>query len=206
MVFRTVKQENGKLTSKTQEELDKYNKGWASFMVHILEEQIDKLNVSDTKALYSSIQELISIGTVTTIEHKFLMYGIYVAAGVGNSFLKSNNNGNLLFMSDEYRQAHGEYQSRQVGVKWSDKRMLSPKFKRVVIKKGKNKGKEAALTSGEKRKKRDWFFRKYYYSLHRLNSENSKFYGYAYQGMTSSFLESLFADISSGTRIRSNRF
>lgn len=79
--------------------------------------------------------------------------------------------------------------------------MLGPKFERVIVKRGKNAGKEAALTSGEKRMPRDWFFKKYYYSIRRLNLEESAFYGKAYQGLMSSFLDELF----SGS-IRSSRF
>ena len=62
-------------------------------------------------------------------------------------------------------------------------------------------GKRAALTSGEKRMPRDWFFKKYYYSIRRLNLTESAFYGRAYQGLMSTFLDELF-----GGTIRSNRF
>lgn len=195
----------GSLYDYTQGELDAYNRGWSSFMVNILHEQIDRLQISDSKKLYSSLTELVSTGNVTTIEHKFLMYGLYVAAGVGKGF-EHGNMGNLMFMGDIYRNAHGEYRTRQVGAGLSESAMFSPKFERITVKYGKNAGKEAALTSGNKRQARDWFFKKYYYSLHKLNEENARFFGEAYQGLTSSLLEALFADVSSQTRIRSNRF
>lgn len=189
----------------SQKEIDAYNRGWASFMVNILQEQIDRLKVTDSGSLYSSVKELIQTGTVTTIEHKFLMYGIYVAAGVGNGF-SHDNGGDLLFMGDSYRNAHGRYNSRQVGAGLSEHAMLSPKYDHITVRHGKNAGKEAALTSGGKRQPRDWFFKKYYYSLHKLNETNARFFGSAYQGLTSSFLEGLFAEISANKRIRSNRF
>lgn len=186
-------------------ELEAYNRGWSSMMVDILAEQIEQLKISDTNKLYGSIKELIQTGTVTTIEHRFLMYGIYVAAGVGKGFVHDNG-GDLLFMGDSYRNAHGEYRSRQVGAGLSETAMKSPKYQHITVRYGKNKGKEAALTSGNKRQARDWFFKKYYYSLHRLNETNASFFGAAYQGLTSSFLESIFSAISDEHHIRSNRF
>jgi hypothetical protein len=189
----------------SQEEIDAYNRGWSSFMVQILQEQIERLKVSDSGRLMQSVHELIQTGTVTTIEHRFLMYGIYVAAGVGKGF-EHGNGGDLLFMGDPYRAAHGRYGSRQVGAGLSEHAMLSPKYEHITVHHGKNAGKEAALTSGGKRQPRDWFFKKYYYSLHKLNETNARFFGSAYQGLTSTFLEGLFAGISDKNRIRSNHF
>lgn len=193
-----------RLSTYTEEEMEAYNVGWSRMMVDILQEQIDRLKISDTGRLHSSIKQLIQTGTVTTIEHKFLMYGIYVAAGVGKGF-SHGNGGDLAFMGDAYRNAHGEYRSRQVGAGLSETAMLG-KFDHKIVENGPNAGKTAALTSGEKRTPRDWFFKKYYYSLHRLNETNASFFGQAYQGLMSSFLQGLFADISSDARIRSNRF
>jgi hypothetical protein len=143
---------------------------------------------------------VVSTGEVTTIEHKFLQYGLFVAAGVGKGF-EHGNPGDLLFMGDSYREGKRAYGSRQVGAGLSEEHMKSPKFEHVTVQRGPNKGKEAALTSGEKRMPRDWFFKKYYYSIRRLNLTESAFYGRAYQGLMSSFLDELF---SGG--IRSNRF
>lgn len=39
---------------------------------------------------------------------------------------------------------------------------------------------------------RDWFSRKYMYSIHRLNEKEAWFYGAAYQGMMSNALNALF--------------
>ena len=181
-------------------ELEHYERGWSKMMLEIWNEKIQQLNITDSGALLTSLQELVTTGYVTTIEHKFLQYGLFVAAGVGKGF-EHGNPGDLLFMGDRYREGKREYGSRQVGAGLSEDHMKSPKFEHVTVKRGPNAGKEAALTSGEKRMPRDWFFKKYYYSIRRLNLTESEFYGRAYQGLTASFLDDLF-----GGSIRSNRF
>lgn len=97
--------------------------------------------------------------------------------------------------------ANGNTNHMQVGAGLSEEHMKSPKFEHVIVKRGKNAGKEAALTSGNKRMPRDWFFKKYYYSIRRLNLRETEFYGRALWGLMSTFLDDLF---SGG--IRSNRF
>ena len=181
-------------------EIEQYERGWSKMMIDIWREKIQQLNISDSGALRASFEELVTTGHVTTIEHKFLQYGLFVAAGVGKGFAHDNG-GDLLFMGDSYREGKRAYGSRQVGAGLSEEHMKSPKFEHITVQRGPNKGKEAALTSGEKRMPRDWFFKKYYYSIRRLNLTESAFYGRAYQGLMSSFLDELF---SGG--IRSNRF
>jgi hypothetical protein len=181
-------------------EIEQYERGWSKMMIDIWREKIQQLNINDSGALQNSMEELVTTGQVTTIEHKFLQYGLFVAAGVGKGFAHDNG-GDLLFMGDSYREGKRAYGSRQVGAGLSEGHMKSPKFEHVTVQRGPNKGKEAALTSGEKRMPRDWFFKKYYYSIRRLNLTESAFYGRAYQGLMSSFLDELF---SGG--IRSNRF
>lgn len=187
--------------NRTQADIDAYNRGWARFLVDILQEQIDKLSVSDKGSLKQSVEYAMN-GT-DTIEHKFLMYGLYVSAGVGKGF-KHGNGGDLLFMNDKYREVNG-YGYKQVGAGLSEDAMLAPKFEHITVKRGKNAGKQAALVRG-KRKKEDWFMRKYYYQLQRLNEKQALMYGEAYQGLVSSFLQGLFGNIDSKSRIRSNRF
>lgn len=190
----------GKLYHFTKEQIEQYERGWSRMMINIWREKIIQLNITDSGALQGSLQELVSTGHVTTIEHKFLQYGLFVAAGVGKGFAHGNG-GNLLFMGDKFREGKHEYGARQVGAGLSEEHMRSPKFKEVTVQRGPNAGKRAALTSGEKRMPRDWFFKKYYYSIRRLNLTEAEFYGKAYQGLMSSFLDELFT----GT-IRSNRF
>ena len=183
-----------------RQDLERYERGWSRMMIDIWREKIQQLNINDSGALQNSMEELVSTGQVTTIEHRFLQYGLFVAAGVGKGF-EHGNPGDLLFMGDSYREGKHAYGSRQVGAGLSEQHMKSPKFEHVTVQRGPNKGKEAALTSGEKRMPRDWFFKKYYYSIRRLNLTEAEFYGKAYQGLMSSFLDELFT----GT-IRSNRF
>ena len=191
----------GKLYKYDPAEVEAYERGWSRMMVEIWREKMVKLKVTDTGTLLSSLRELVTTGEVTTIEHQFMKYGLYVAAGVGKGF-EHGNPGDLLFMGDKYRADHaGAYGSRQVGAGLSEKHMLGPKFAEKTVTRGPNAGKRAALTSGQKRMPRDWFFKKYYYSLRRLNMTEAQFFGRAYQGMMSSFLDELF---SGG--IRSNRF
>ena len=190
----------GKLYQYDQREIEQYECGWSRMMLDIWREKIIQLNITDSGALQGSLQELVSTGHVTTIEHKFLQYGLFVAAGVGKGFAHGNG-GNLLFMGDKFREGKHEYGARQVGAGLSEEHMRGPKFKEVIVQRGPNAGKRAALTSGEKRMPRDWFFKKYYYSIRRLNLTEAEFYGKAYQGLMSSFLDELFT----GT-IRSNRF
>ena len=190
----------GKLYHFTKEQIEQYERGWSRVMIDIWREKIIQLNITDSGALQGSLQELVSTGHVTTIEHKFLQYGLFVAAGVGKGFAHGNG-GNLLFMGDKFREGKHEYGARQVGAGLSEEHMRGPKFKEVTVQRGPNAGKRAALTSGEKRMPREWFFKKYYYSIRRLNLTEAEFYGKAYQGLMSSFLDELFT----GT-IRSNRF
>lgn len=188
-------------TPRTQADIDAFNRGWARFLVDILQEQIEKLDVGDTGRLARSIDHAVTGND--TIEHRFLLYGIYVAAGVGKGF-SHGNGGDLLFMGDKYRQTHG-YGVKQVGAGLSESAMLSPKFDYTTVEHGPNAGKRAALTRG-KRKKEDWFMRKYYYQIQRLNEKQALMYGDAYQGLVSSFLEGLFSRLDATGRIRSNRF
>ena len=190
----------GKLFAYDKRELERYERGWSRMMINIWREKIIQLNITDSGTLRESLEEVITTGKVTTIEHKFLQYGLFVAAGVGKGFAHGNP-GNLLFMGDKYREGKHAYGSRQVGAGLSEEHMRGPKFKEVTVQRVKNAGKRAALTSGEKRMPRDWFFKKYYYSIRRLNLTEAEFYGKAYQGLMSSFLDELF----DGT-IRSNRF
>lgn len=104
--------------------------------------------VYDTGALSRSVQGVVHPGPVTTIEHRFLEYGIYVARGVGNGYSRGNG-GDLKFLKD-----------------WK--------------------------TNPHHRQKRDWFSKKYMYSLHRLNEFEAAYYGQTYQELVSSFLWQMF--------------
>ena len=163
-----------------------YERGWAKMMADIWRERMEKLRTIDTGNLYKNISAGVEEGAVTVIEHKFMQYGIYVAAGVGKGY-KRDNGGDLPFLAKD-----ADKRVSQIGAGLSSHAMLSPRFAHKIVQKGKNKGKLAAISDGNHRKKSDWFARKYYYSVHRLNEREAEFYGAAYQGLMSTALDEIF--------------
>ena len=143
---------NGLKPNMTDAEHQKWLDGWQQFMVDIWRERMMQFTppVNDTGALARSIQGVVHPGPVTTIEHHFLEYGIYVARGVGNGY-KHDNGGDLKFLKD-----------------WK--------------------------TNPHHRQRRDWFSKKYLYSIHRLNEFEASYYGTTYNGLVSSYLSQLFSD------------
>lgn|SRR5574344_1901506 len=154
----------------------KFEEGWLREMMVIWREKIEQMNIIDTGALYSSLQGGISYGTFTTIQHKFLEYGIYQAAGVGRGYAKGNN-GNLVFLDESYREANGLDKPHKVGPRWGSR-----------------------ISSGNPRKRRDWFFRKYYASLMTLNDAEARLYGETYMGMVNSVIEEQFKGFAVKTK------
>lgn len=142
--------QTGLKPNMTEAEHQKWLEGWSEFMVKMWRERMMQFAppVYDTGALSRSVQGVIHPGPVTSIEHRFLEYGIYVARGVGNGY-RHNNGGDLAFLKD-----------------WK--------------------------TNPRHRQKRDWFSKKYMYSLHRLNEFEAAYYGTTYNGLVSSFLRQLF--------------
>lgn len=147
--------QTGLKPNMTDAEHQKWLEGWSEFMVKMWRERMMQFAppVYDTGALSRSVQGVIHPGPVTSIEHRFLEYGIYVARGVGNGY-RHNNGGDLAFLKD-----------------WN--------------------------TNPHHRQKRDWFSKKYMYSLHRLNEFEAAYYGTTYNGLVSSFLRQLFTGGSS---------
>lgn len=147
--------QTGLKPNMTDAEHQKWLEGWSEFMVKMWRERMMQFAppVYDTGALSRSVQGVIHPGPVTSIEHRFFEYGIYVARGVGNGY-RHNNGGDLAFLKD-----------------WK--------------------------TNPRHRQKRDWFSKKYMYSLHRLNEFEAAYYGTTYNGLVSSFLRQLFTGGSS---------
>ena len=147
--------QTGLKPNMTDAEHQKWLEGWSEFMVKMWRERMMQFAppVYDTGALSRSVQGVIHPGPVTSIEHRFLEYGIYVARGVGNGY-HHNNGGDLAFLKDWKSNPHH-------------------------------------------RQKRDWFSKKYMYSLHRLNEFEAAYYGTTYNGLVSSFLRQLFTGGSS---------
>lgn len=147
--------QTGLKPNMTDAEHQKWLEGWSEFMVKMWRERMIQFAppVYDTGALSRSVQGVIHPGPVTSIEHRFLEYGIYVARGVGNGY-RHNNGGDLASLKDWKSNPHH-------------------------------------------RQKRDWFSKKYMYSLHRLNEFEAAYYGTTYNGLVSSFLRQLFTGGSS---------
>lgn len=147
--------QTGLKPNMTDAEHQKWLEGWSEFMVKMWRERMMQFAppVYDTGALSRSVQGVIHPGPVTSIEHRFLEYGIYLARGVGNGY-RHNNGGDLAFLKDWKSNPHH-------------------------------------------RQKRDWFSKKYMYSLHRLNEFEAAYYGTTYNGLVSSFLRQLFTGGSS---------
>nr|DAL76186.1 MAG TPA: hypothetical protein [Caudoviricetes sp.] len=147
--------QTGLKPNMTDAEHQKWLEGWSEFMVKMWRERMMQFAppVYDTGALSRSVQGVIHPGPVTSIEHRFWEYGIYVARGVGNGY-RHNNGGDLAFLKDWKSNPHH-------------------------------------------RQKRDWFSKKYMYSLHRLNEFEAAYYGTTYNGLVSSFLRQLFTGGSS---------
>lgn len=152
----------------TPQQLHQFEQGWTDMMVDIWHERMTQLRVYDTGALMSSVSGSVQDGATKIIEHKFLEYGIYVAAGVGNRY-EHDNGGDLEFLDKEYRKAHGLDKPRKRGPAWG-----------------------GGYTSGRPRERRDWFSKKYLYSIHRLNEKEAAFYGEAYLGMLPTVLDAMF--------------
>jgi len=162
----------------TQEQLRRFEQGWCDTMVDIWHERMMLLGVRDTGALMGSVNGSVN-GSAggRSITHRFLEYGIYVAAGVGGGGHKGKygyrhgNGGDLEFLDPQYREEHGLDKPRKRGPKWG-----------------------GVYTSGKPRKERDWFARKYLASIHRLNEKEAEFYGEAYQGLLPEVFDSLFGN------------
>lgn len=179
--------DNGKVY--TDEQLTAFEKGWCDFMVDIWHERQLSLRIRDTGTLYGSIRGTASSGSDHVIEHRFAEYGIYVAAGVGKGYRhgnsgKDDDNGLQFLRGGKREYLKGNNAScRPVGLGLSRHAMLHFRHNE----------RGAALTSGKHRQRRDWFQKKYFYSMMRLNEKEAAFYGEAYQGMMSTFLDELFS-------------
>lgn len=95
----------------TPEDRQKYNDAWAKMMVTIWREKINRLHVVDTYKLHREITENVtSTGSeLSTIQHKFMEYGIYQDVGTGNGY-QHGNGGDLEFLDPQYREEYARKQ------------------------------------------------------------------------------------------------
>lgn len=171
--------ENGK--PKNLEELRVYEEEWTQNMLEYWRERMAKLRVYDTGRLYRIMQGVMSSGANTTIEHKFALYGIFVAAGVGSTMQRRREHGWLDIYDETYRKAHRLDKPRAVGPAWSKASRRFPRNEKGRV-----------IAGGKPHVKRDWFSMKYIYSIKRLNETEASVYGEVYNGLIASALSEIF--------------
>lgn len=102
----------------TEQDVRKWERAWTEMMVTIWQENIRRLDIVDTMQLHNTITHKVTdIGGQIQIAHQFMMYGIYVARGVGKGYRhgnsgKDDDNG-LKFLDKSYRKAHKMGKPRQ---------------------------------------------------------------------------------------------
>lgn len=160
----------------TQKDIDAWNRAWAENMLLYWRERMQRVGlIADTGQLQRSLQYKVDTGQVTTLEHRFAMYGIYVARGTSPAFawkLWGHNKpktprergtigqaGTVDFLDKAYRREHGLDKKKRVGPAWGGR-----------------------LAGGPPIGARDWWARKYAYSMFRLNETNAAMYGELYNG------------------------
>lgn len=161
-----------------EEDLRKFEEGWAKMMVTIWQEKLQLLRVEDTGALKASIQaKALLEGAKKTIEFQFYKYGKYADDGTGREFTNTGYtdslgrhytssrqaDGTLPFLlpgGEQYRAEHGLDKPKKVGPAWKGR-----------------------VAGGHPRRANEWFYRKYYASRMVLNELERDFYGEAYLGM-----------------------
>ena len=161
-----------------EEDLRRFEEGWAKMMVTIWQEKLQLLRVEDTGALKASIQaKALLEGAKKTIEFQFYKYGKYADDGTGREFTNTGYtdslgrhytssrqaDGTLPFLlpgGEQYRAEHGLDKPKKVGPAWKGR-----------------------VAGGHPRRANEWFYRKYYASRMVLNELERDFYGEAYLGM-----------------------
>lgn len=127
---------------------------WAKMMVQIWRDKLSYWNIRRTGTLMGSFQEAVNHnGLSANILMRFLSYGIYQAYGTGFGYA-TGNGGDLKFLDPAYRREHRLDVPRKVGPKWG-----------------------GYYTSGDPRKRRDWFNPKLFGSMMRLRETMARMIG-----------------------------
>lgn len=161
-------------------------------MARIWRERIVRLRLTDTGSLLRSVQASVTPGQATNIELRFLMYGKYIADGVGRNFLRSKQGGGkipfLLPGGEAYRAEHGLDKPKPIGPAWN----------RSKNSKGRASKREAGGRpmnyNPVKRnyKGRDFYYGTFYHSRRRLAQAMVDIYGQTYKGLYLSTLDNIF--------------
>ena len=88
------------------------------------------------------------------------------------------NNGDLKFLGDEYRRDNNLEKPKKVGPAWGGR-----------------------IAGGEPKGCRDWFSKKYYSSVMKLNEHEASFYGDRYNGLMASALTEIFRGIGAARNL-----
>lgn len=152
---------NGNRPKATAEDRLKYQEAWASTMIDIWREKIERLHVIDTHTLHQQITDnvITASDAMTNIQHKFMEYGIYQDVGTGKGYSKDNG-GYLQILDPTYREEHGLNVPRKMGSKLG-----------------------GYYTSGNPRKPREWFSRSYFASVMVLKEQMAYMYGEEFCGL-----------------------
>lgn len=156
----------------SEEDIRKWEEGWSEMMVKIWREKILDLHIVDTMRLHNSMSYAVQdLGGQIQIAHEFMLYGIYVARGVGSGY-RRDNGGNLEFLDPDYRRQHGLNKPRKKGPAWG-----------------------GGYTSGKPRTRRDWFTPRYLSSINVLTEVEMQMYGEAYMGTLSNVVAAMFSNV-----------
>ena len=173
-----------------EDELKKFEEGWAKMMTLIWQEKIQLLKVEDTGSLKASIEaKAILEGAKKSIEFQFYQYGKYADDGTGREFTNTGYtdslgrhyessrqaDGTLPFLlpgGEQYRAEHGLDKPKKVGPAWKGR-----------------------VAGGHPRKAKEWFYRKYYASRMVLNEMEQQFYGNSYLGMLTTALDGVLGQV-----------
>lgn len=101
-------------SSQIAADFQAYNAVWARQMVQIWSDRLTLAGAIDTGALLRSIRQgptRISQADAQ-MEFRFVRYGVYVDAGVGNGY-RHNNGGKLEFLAKSYRIEHKKGKARE---------------------------------------------------------------------------------------------
>lgn len=146
--------------TNTLADITAYEKAWTETMIEIWEDRLRQLDVVDKGQLIGSLHGSVSqSGGSDILTHRFMEYGLNVDKGTGYGFIKGNG-GDLHILDPGYRAEHGLDKPKKRGPGWG-----------------------GGYTSGNPRKRRPWFNRKYYASVMRLKERMELIYGESFEGM-----------------------
>ena len=133
---------------------DLYIDEWTKTQLAIWQEKIERLKIVRSGALHQSFtSQITNAGEGKDISMKFLRYGIYQALGVGYGYTHDNG-GDLEFLDVEYRKQHRLDEPRKVSPAWG-----------------------GYVTSGQPRKRRDWYSKKLFMSVMAMKEDLARITG-----------------------------